>query len=50
MFTLAVELEAAVRERPEDPRIPSALGQVYAGMGRKDEPIREGLGVFRTHR
>jgi serine/threonine protein kinase/Flp pilus assembly protein TadD len=38
-----VVLEAAVRERPEDARIPSALGQVYAGLGRKDDAIREGL-------
>jgi tetratricopeptide (TPR) repeat protein len=38
-----VVLEAAVRERPEDARIPSALGQVYAEMGRKDDAIGEGL-------
>jgi serine/threonine-protein kinase len=38
-----VVLEAAVRERPEDARVPSALGQVYAEMGRKDDAIREGL-------
>jgi serine/threonine-protein kinase len=38
-----VVLEAAARERPEDARIPSALGQVYADLGRKDDAIREGL-------
>ena len=30
-------------KRPGDERIPSALGQVYAGLGRKNEAIREGL-------
>ncbi len=36
-------LEVMARERPDDARIPSALGQVYAAMGRKDDAIREGL-------
>ncbi len=36
-------LEAQARERPDDARIPSALGIAYAGMGRKEDAIREGL-------
>ena len=35
-------LEAAVRENPEDPRIHSALGAAYAGLGRKEEAIAAG--------
>ena len=31
-----------VRERPDDPRVHSALGIAYAGMGRKDEAVQEG--------
>ncbi len=31
-----------VRERPDDPRVHSALGIAYAGMGRKDEAVHEG--------
>jgi len=30
------------RERPDDPRYRSALGIAYAGLGRKDDAIREG--------
>jgi tetratricopeptide (TPR) repeat protein len=37
-----VLLEAAVADRPEDPRVHSALGLSYALLGRKDEAIREG--------
>ena len=32
----------AVRENPEDPRIHSALGSTYAGLGRKEEAIASG--------
>jgi serine/threonine-protein kinase len=35
-------MEAMARERPEDGRVNSALGLVYAGLGRKDDAIREG--------
>jgi serine/threonine-protein kinase len=35
-------LEAEVRENPEDGRAHSALGIIYAGLGRKPEAIREG--------
>jgi TolB-like protein/DNA-binding SARP family transcriptional activator/Flp pilus assembly protein TadD len=31
-----------VRERPDDPRVHSALGIDYAGLGRKDEAVQEG--------
>ncbi|HXX62747.1 MAG TPA: hypothetical protein VEO56_03030, partial [Bacteroidota bacterium] len=37
-----VQLERDVRSHPEDPRIHSALGIAYAGVGRKEEAIREG--------
>ena len=37
-----VLLENAVADRPEDPRVHSALGLSYALLGRKDEAIREG--------
>ncbi len=37
-----VLLEKEARERPEDYRIRSALGLVYAGLGRKQDAIREG--------
>ncbi|MEE8369224.1 MAG: tetratricopeptide repeat protein, partial [Dehalococcoidia bacterium] len=41
-----VHLEEWVAEHPEDPRFHSALGIAYAGLGRKEEAIREGkLGV-----
>jgi TolB-like protein/Flp pilus assembly protein TadD len=36
-----VVLEAEARKRPEDPRIPSALGLAYAGLGRRAEALRE---------
>ena len=35
-------LEREVRQRPDDARIHSSLGIVYAGLGRKEEAIREG--------
>ncbi len=35
-------LEAEVKERPDDYRLHSSLGIVYAGLGRKEEAIREG--------
>jgi len=35
-------LEAKVQESPEDARIHSSLGIAYAGLGRKEEAIREG--------
>jgi tetratricopeptide (TPR) repeat protein len=36
-------LEARVRETPDDPRYRSSLGIALAGLGRKQEAIREGL-------
>jgi len=39
-------LEEEVRKRPDDHRVRSSLGIVFAGLGRKEEAIREGkLGV-----
>jgi len=39
-------LESKIEERPEDERFHSSLGIAYAGLGRKEEAIREGkLGV-----
>jgi tetratricopeptide (TPR) repeat protein len=39
-------LEAKVQDRPADARLRSTLGIAYAGLGRKDDAIREGkLGV-----
>ncbi len=35
-------LEKTVQERPEDPRVHSALGLAYAGLGRKDNAIQSG--------
>lgn len=35
-------LEDAVRENPKDPRIYSAMGSTYAGLGRKEEAIASG--------
>jgi TolB-like protein/tRNA A-37 threonylcarbamoyl transferase component Bud32/Tfp pilus assembly protein PilF len=35
-------LTAAARDNPEDPRIQSAMGSVYAGLGRKEEAIASG--------
>jgi len=37
-----VELEAACKKLPGDARLHSALGLAYAGLGRKDEAVREG--------
>jgi tetratricopeptide (TPR) repeat protein len=37
-----VILEAAPPGRPEDPALHRALGLVYAGLGMKEEAIREG--------
>ena len=36
-------LEKMVKEVPADPRYHSSLGIVYAGLGRKEDAIREGL-------
>jgi serine/threonine-protein kinase len=35
-------VETRIREHPDDPRYRSALGIAYAGLGRKDDAIREG--------
>jgi len=35
-------LEREAKERPEDPRVHSSLGIVYAALGQKDRAIREG--------
>jgi TolB-like protein/Flp pilus assembly protein TadD len=35
-------LETGVRERPQDPRLHSALAEAYAGLGRKEDAVREG--------
>ncbi len=35
-------LEREAAARPEDPRLPSALGLAYAGLGRRAEAVREG--------
>ncbi|UCC82658.1 MAG: tetratricopeptide repeat protein, partial [Gemmatimonadota bacterium] len=41
-----VILEAELLERPNDERLHSALGLAYAGLGRKEDAIREGqIGV-----
>jgi non-specific serine/threonine protein kinase len=37
-----VILEKQLKERPDDHRIHSSLGVVYAGLGRKEDAIREG--------
>ena len=37
-----VELETASRADPADPRVRSALGIAYAGLGRKVDALREG--------
>jgi len=37
-----LELEHELQARPEDPRLHSALGLAYAGLGRADEAQREG--------
>jgi serine/threonine-protein kinase len=41
--TAAAVLEKKISEVPADPRYHSALGIVYAGLGRKEEAISEGL-------
>ena len=39
-------LESKIEERPEDARLHTSLGIVYAGLGRKEDAIRKGkLGV-----
>jgi len=39
-------LESKIEERPEDARLHSSLGIAYAGLGRKEDAVREGkLGV-----
>ncbi len=39
-------LESKIQEQPEDARFHSSLGVAYAGLGRKEDAIREGkLGV-----
>jgi non-specific serine/threonine protein kinase len=35
-------LEKELKERPNDDRVHSSLGMVYAGLGRKEEAVREG--------
>jgi serine/threonine-protein kinase len=35
-------VEARIQQRPDDPRYRSALGLAYAGLGRKEDAIREG--------
>jgi serine/threonine-protein kinase len=35
-------VETEIQQRPDDPRYRSALGIAYAGLGRKDDAIREG--------
>ena len=35
-------LETKIKEQPEDDRFHSSLGTAYAGLGRKEEAIREG--------
>jgi tetratricopeptide (TPR) repeat protein len=35
-------LEKELKERPDDDRVHSSLGMVYAGLGRKEEAIRQG--------
>jgi TolB-like protein/DNA-binding SARP family transcriptional activator/Flp pilus assembly protein TadD len=37
-----VAVIAQLREHPDDPRLHSALGVAYAGLGRKDDAIQEG--------
>jgi len=36
-------LEAKIRQQPDDTRFHSTLGIAYAGLGRREEAIREGL-------
>jgi serine/threonine-protein kinase len=37
-----VVLESKIREQPEDARLHSSLGITYAGLGRKEDAVREG--------
>jgi tetratricopeptide (TPR) repeat protein len=37
-----IVLEKELEQRQEDPRVHSSLGVIYAGLGRKEEAIREG--------
>ena len=37
-----MDLEPMVEQQPEDARLHGALGIAYAGLGRKDDAIREG--------
>jgi TolB-like protein/Flp pilus assembly protein TadD/tRNA A-37 threonylcarbamoyl transferase component Bud32 len=37
-----IQLEMAIKELPDDPQSHSRLGFAYAGLGRKEEAIREG--------
>jgi len=37
-----IQLESVIVDRPDDTRIRSSLGVVYAGLGRKEDAIREG--------
>jgi TolB-like protein/Flp pilus assembly protein TadD/tRNA A-37 threonylcarbamoyl transferase component Bud32 len=44
--TARIHLEEKIREQPDDSRIHSSLGIVYAMLGRKEDALREGkLGV-----
>ena len=36
-------LEAKIQQQPDDTRLHSTLGIAYAGLGRREEAIREGL-------
>jgi tetratricopeptide (TPR) repeat protein len=38
----AIFLEAQAKERPENPPVFASLGKAYAGLGRKEDAIREG--------
>ena len=40
--TARILLQEEIKERPDDHRVHSSLGIVYAGLGRKEEAIREG--------
>jgi Flp pilus assembly protein TadD len=37
-----ITLEELIRNQPEDARYHSSLGMAYAGLGRKDDAVREG--------
>ncbi len=40
--TARIQLEATITDQPEDSRMRSSLGIIYAGLGRKEDAIREG--------